>query len=324
MFPQVRMRRLRSANIQRMVCETTLSTDDIIYPMFIDENISTPQKIPSMPGIYRLPPSQAASDAKEASDLGIPAVILFGIPEKKDEKGSSACGDDDVVQKAAREIKNELGKDMAIITDVCLCEYTTHGHCGVVNYESEEVLNDPTLDILGQVAVSHAKAGADMVAPSGMMDGMIKAIRSSLDSNNYSNIPIMSYAAKYSSTFYGPFRDAADSGYSFGDRSGYQMNPANSNEALREVELDIKEGADIVMVKPALPYLDILYRIKDTFKIPTAAYNVSGEYSMLKAAAQNGWLDERSVMYESLLSIKRAGADMIITYFAKDIARLLK
>lgn len=325
MFPQVRMQRLRSSGkIRDLVRETSLSVDDLIYPIFVDETINVRQEVSSMPGVYRLPLDRVADDAKESADLGIPAVILFGIPSQKDESGSSAWGEDDIVQKAVREIKGELGKDMVVITDVCLCEYTSHGHCGVVDYDSERVLNDPTLPLLGKTAVSHAKAGADIVAPSGMMDGMIGAIRSSLDKNGFENIPIMSYAAKYASSFYGPFRDAADSGYSFGDRSTYQMDPANSNEAMREVALDIQEGADILMVKPALPYLDILYRIKTEFEMPTAAYNVSGEYSMIKAAAKMGWLDEKKVMYESLLSLKRAGADMILTYFAKDLARMLK
>ncbi|HJH31660.1 MAG TPA: porphobilinogen synthase [Methanosarcinaceae archaeon] len=324
MFPQVRMRRLRSGKIRDLVRETALTTDDLIYPMFVDETIDSTVEVSSMPGVYRLSPDSVADDAKEAADLGIPAVILFGIPNNKDERGTTAYGDDDVVQQAVREIKGELGRDMVVITDVCLCEYTSHGHCGIVDYDTEEILNDPTLPLLGKTAVSHAKAGADIVAPSGMMDGMIGTIRSALDQNHFDNIPIMSYAAKYSSAFYGPFRDAAESGYSFGDRSSYQMDPANSNEAMREVSLDIREGADIIMVKPALPYLDILYRIKTEFEMPTAAYNVSGEYSMLKAAAQNGWLDEKAVMYESLLSIKRAGADMILTYFAKDMARMLE
>lgn len=318
------MRRLRSGKIRDMVRETSISVDDLIYPMFVDENIDSPLAMSSMPGISRLPVEMAADDVKEAADLGIPAVILFGIPSTKDEEGSSAWGQDDVVQRAVREIKSELGKDMYVITDVCLCEYTSHGHCGVVDMEHEQILNDPTLPLLGKTAVSHAMAGADMVAPSGMMDGMITAIRDALDKSNCKDVPIMSYAAKYSSAFYGPFREAADSGYSFGDRSSYQMDPANSDEAIREAELDILEGADVIMVKPALPYLDVLYRIKTEFKMPTAAYNVSGEFAMLKAAARLGWLDENKVMYESLLSIKRAGADMILTYFAKDLARMLK
>lgn len=324
MFPETRMRRLRSGKIRDMVRETSISVNDLIYPMFVDENIDTKQKTASMPGVERLPLSGVADDAKEAADLGIPALILFGIPATKDENGSSAWGEEDIVQQAVREIKYELGRDMVIITDVCLCEYTNHGHCGMIDHESEKILNDPTLPLIAKTALSHAKAGADMVAPSGMMDGMIAAIRAALDNNNCADIPIMSYAAKYASAFYGPFRDIADSGCCFGDRSTYQMDPANSDEAIREVELDILEGADIVMVKPALPYLDIIYRIKTEFGMPTAAYNVSGEYAMIKAAAQNGWLDEKRVMYESLLSMKRAGADMILTYFAKDIARILQ
>ncbi|MCQ6963015.1 porphobilinogen synthase [Methanolobus chelungpuianus] len=324
MFPEIRMRRLRNGRIRDLVRETSLSADNLIYPMFVDETISTVQSTASMPGVDRLPLDRVADDAKEAADLGIPALILFGIPAHKDAQGSSAWGDEDIVQQAVREIKEELGRDMLVITDVCLCEYTDHGHCGMVDMEKGEVLNDQTLPLLGRTAVSHAKAGADMVAPSGMMDGMIGAIRSALDENGLRDIPIMSYAAKYSSAFYGPFRDVAESGCCFGDRSTYQMDPANSDEAMREVELDIMEGADIIMVKPALPYLDIIYRVKNEFKMPTAAYNVSGEYAMIKAAAQNGWLDEKKVMYESLLSIKRAGADMILTYFAKDMARMLK
>ncbi|MDK2892727.1 porphobilinogen synthase [Methanohalophilus sp.] len=324
MFPNVRMRRLRSGKIRNLVRETKLSVDDLIYPIFVDENTDSPVEVRSMEGIMRLPLSEVADEAKAIADLGINGVILFGIPSKKDEVGSSAYGDEDIVQQATREIKEELGKDLLVITDVCMCEYTSHGHCGIVDLKSKDVINDETLPILGQIAVSHARAGADMVAPSGMMDGMIGAIRNSLDNENFENIPIMSYAAKYSSCFYGPFRDAADSGYSFGDRSTYQMDPANSNEALREVELDIMEGADIVMVKPALPYLDIIRRIKDEFRMPTAAYNVSGEYSMIKAAAANGWLDGDKAMYESLLSIKRAGADMILTYFAKELAMMLQ
>jgi len=324
MFPELRMRRLRSGKIRDMIKENSLTVDDLIYPMFVDENINSETPIASMPGINRFPIDKVVDDAKEAADLGISALILFGIPEHKDQHGSCAWGEHDIVQRAVREIKNELGKDMYVITDVCLCEYTDHGHCGVIDSENEEIMNDPTLPLLGKTALSHAKAGADMVAPSGMMDGMIGAIRSELDANNFKDIPIMSYAAKYSSAYYGPFRDAADSGCSFGDRSTHQMDPANSDESIREVELDVFEGADILMVKPALSYLDVIYRIKNEFKMPTAAYNVSGEYAMIKAAAQNGWLDEKKVMHESLLSMKRAGADMILTYFAKDMARMLK
>ncbi|MDY0386340.1 MAG: porphobilinogen synthase [Methanolobus sp.] len=324
MFPQHRMRRLRTGKIKDLVRETSLTVNDLIYPVFVNETINSPKEVSSMPGVFNLPVEKIADDAKEVAELGIPAMMLFGIPKTKDEQGSSAWGDDDVVQRAVREIKNELGKDMLVITDVCLCEYTSHGHCGMVNYDTEEIMNDPTLPLLGKTAVSHAKAGADMVAPSGMMDGMISAIRSALDDNSFHNTPIMSYAAKYSSSFYGPFRDAAGSGCCFGDRSTHQMDPANSDEAIMEAALDIEEGADIIMVKPALPYLDIIYRLKNEFEIPTAAYNVSGEYAMLKAAARNGWLDEKAAIYESLLSIKRAGADMIISYFAKDMAQILK
>jgi len=306
---------------RKLVSETALDVKDLICPVFVDETITEPVEINSMPGYYRYPVSEVADEAACICDLGIPAIILFGIPENKDETGTHAWGDDDVVQKAIRAIKSQVGEDLIVMTDLCLCEYTSHGHCGVV--KGTEILNDPTLDILGKTAVSHARAGADLVAPSGMMDGMVGAIRSALDDNDFKGIPIMSYAAKYCSAFYGPFREAASSGFAFGDRASYQMDPANTDEALREVGLDIKEGADIIMVKPALPYLDIIYRVKKKFRMPTAAYHVSGEYTMVKAAAQNGWLDEGKVVYESLISIKRAGADMILTYFAKDIARRL-
>ncbi|MDW7726260.1 MAG: porphobilinogen synthase [Candidatus Methanoperedens sp.] len=321
MFPVTRMRRLRSSNFRTLVRETTLDVKDLICPVFIDETIDEPLEINSMPGYYRTPLNMAVDEAECIRDLGIPALILFGIPGQKDETGTHAYGDDDVIQKAVRAIKKDVS-DLVVITDLCLCEYTSHGHCGVIG-GNQEILNDPTLEILGKTAVSHARAGADIVAPSGMMDGMVGAIRSALDGNNFSETPIMSYAAKYSSAFYGPFRDAADSGFSFGDRSTYQMDPGNSSEAMREVELDIEEGADIIMVKPALPYLDIIHRVKEEFRMPTAAYQVSGEYSMIKAAAKMGWLDEEKVMYESLLSIKRAGADMILTYFARDMAKMV-
>lgn len=324
MFPDIRLRRLRKGKIRNLVRETTLSLDDLVQPIFVNETLDSAIEISSMPGVYSFPLSEVAKEAKEIAELGIPAVILFGVPAFKDAEGSSSYGEIDVVQEAVRRIKVELGDELVVITDICMCEYTSHGHCGIVNFETKEVLNDPTLEVLGKIAVSHAKAGADMVAPSGMMDGMVGAIRQALDLNGFENIPIMSYAAKYHSSFYGPFREAAESGYSFGDRSTYQMDPANSNEALREVTLDVAEGADIIMVKPALPYLDIIYRVKTEYGMPTAAYNVSGEYAMLKAAAANGWLDEKKAMYESLLSIKRAGADIIITYFAKDTARMLK
>jgi len=322
MFPITRLRRLRTPKIRKMVRETRLSVDDLIAPLFIDENLTATRPISSMPGIRRETLSSAVDEVKSLADLGIPAVVLFGIPKEKDETGSHAYGDDDIIQRAVRDIKAELGDDMVIITDLCLCEYTSHGHCGMVDHKTGEILNDPTLTILGKTALSHVRSGADIVAPSGMMDGMVAAIREALDQNGFSSIPIMSYAAKYSSSFYGPFREAAESGYQFGDRSTYQMDPANSDEAIREVELDIKEGADIVMVKPALPYLDIIYRVKNEFGMPTAAYNVSGEYSMIKGAVEKGWLDESAIM-ESLISIKRAGADMILTYFAKEVAEKL-
>lgn len=317
------MRRLRSSRFRPLISETTLDVKDLICPVFVDETITKPVEINSMPGYFRQPLSMIADEAASISELGIPAIILFGIPEKKDETGSHAYGDNDVIQKALRAIKSNVGGDLVVITDLCLCEYTSHGHCGMVS-KTQEILNDPTLKILGKTAVSHAMAGADMVAPSGMMDGMVGAIRAALDDNDFKDVPIMSYAAKYCSAFYGPFREAAGSGYAFGDRASYQMDPANTNEALREVELDIEEGADIIMVKPALPYLDIIYRIKKKFRMPTAAYHVSGEYSMIKAAAGNGWLDEKRAVQESLVSIKRAGADMILTYFAKDIASEMK
>lgn len=324
MFPDIRLRRLRRGKIKNLVRETTLSVDDLVQPIFVDETIDSPVEVPSMPGIYKFPLSEVTKEAKEIAELGIPAVLLFGIPAFKDAEGSSSWGENDIVQEAVRRIKAELGDKLVVITDVCMCEYTSHGHCGIIDSETKEILNDPTLEILRKIAVSHARAGADMLAPSGMMDGMIEAIREALDLDGFENVPIMSYAAKYCSSFYGPFRDAAESACSFGDRSSNQMDPANSDEAIREVTLDIAEGADIIMVKPALPYLDIVYRVKTEFGIPTAAYNVSGEYSMLKAAAANGWLDEKKAVYESLLSIKRAGADIIITYFAKDAARMLK
>ncbi len=311
---------MRRDRLRPLLQESRLSTDDLIMPVFVDENISSPKEIPSMPGYFRLPVSGVAEEIGRAMELGIRAFIFFGIPSHKDDVGSSAFDDDGVIQKAVREVRKEY-EDAVLITDVCLCEYTTHGHCGIV--KEQEILNDPTLPILGKIAVSHAKSGADIVAPSGMMDGMVRAIRSALDENGYENVAIMSYSAKYASHFYGPFREAAESGYAFGDRRSYQMDYHNSNEALREVELDIREGADIVMVKPALSYLDIIRRVKDRFGVPVAAYNVSGEYSMVKAAAKMGWLDEQSIAYEILTSIKRAGADLIITYHAKEIAEVL-
>lgn len=322
MFPKTRMRRLRQDRIRNLVAETELSAKDLICPIFVDETIKEPVEIESMPGQYRVPLDTVTDEAKEIEDLGIPAIILFGIPETKDEEGTGAYDDSGIIQQAVQNIRN-VTRDLIIITDLCLCEYTTHGHCGIVDYGTKTVLNDPTLPVLGKVAVSHARAGADIVAPSGMMDGMVRAIRTALDIDGFTDTPIMSYSAKYCSCFYGPFRDAADSGYAFGDRSGYQMDPANSDEALREVELDINEGADIVMVKPAMPYLDVLRRVKTRYMMPTAAYQVSGEYAMIAAASRMGWLNYDQAVHESLLAIKRAGADMIITYFAKDAARML-
>jgi len=306
-----------------MVRENTVCVDDLIYPFFIDENAAEKTEVSSMPGVMRWPLSMAVEAAREAYDLGIPAVLIFGIPKTKDAQGTSAYGDNDVVQTAVRRIKTEFGKDLIVITDLCMCEYTDHGHCGIVDFETRGVVNDVTLPILGKIAVSHAKAGADIVAPSGMMDGMVEAIRIELDDNGFKNTPIMSYSSKYASVFYGPFRDAADSGFCFGDRSEYQMDPANSDEAIRETELDVLEGADILMVKPGMPYLDIVYRIKQEFGMPLAVYQVSGEYSMIKAAAEKGWLDEEKCFFEACTAMKRAGADMIITYYAKEMAKIL-
>ncbi|NLB88935.1 MAG: porphobilinogen synthase [Syntrophomonadaceae bacterium] len=321
-FPQTRMRRLRSSNtIRRMVRETKLSVDDFIYPLFVTYGKDKAVPVPSMPGVKQYSVDRLEKEIKEVTSLNIPSVLLFGIPEYKDAVGSSGAKDNGVVQEAIKYIK-DINPDLYVITDVCLCEYTDHGHCGVVEKDGS-INNDATLELLAEQALSHAKAGCDMVAPSDMMDGRVSIIRKVLDESGYTNTPIMSYAAKYSSAFYGPFRDAANSAPQFGDRKTYQMDYANINEALREVALDIEEGADIVMVKPALAYLDVLKAVKDTFKLPTAAYNVSGEYAMVKAAAANGWLDEEQIMLEILTAIKRAGADLIITYAAKDLARLL-
>jgi porphobilinogen synthase len=317
------MRRLRrTEKIRSMVRETVLTKNDLIYPIFVDETIEERVEIASMPGQYRLPLGEVRDEALEVVSLGIPAVILFGIPEHKDEVGSEAYNSEGIIQRAVSEIKDEVGDDLVVITDVCLCEYTSHGHCGVV--EDGEILNDPTLELLAKEAVSHAEAGADIVAPSDMMDGRVAKIREALDDAGYKNVAILSYAAKYASSFYGPFRDAAKSAPAFGDRRSYQMDPANANEALREVYLDIQEGADMVMVKPALAYLDIITRVKERFRMPTAAYNVSGEYAMVKAAAEMGYIDEKSLVLEILTSIKRAGADMILTYHAKDVASWLE
>ena len=320
MFPITRSRRLRSCkNIRSMVRETSLSVNDFIYPLFVCEGKGVRNEVASMPGIYNLSVDEIVKEAREAESLGIKSVILFGIPDHKDEEGSGAYGSDGIVQKAIKAIKDFT--ELYVITDVCMCEYTSHGHCGrVVN---GDVDNDSTLDMLAREALSHAEAGADMVAPSDMMDGRVKAIRSMLDDNGYSHIPIMSYAVKYASGYYGPFREAADSTPAFGSRKTYQMDPANRREALKEAYSDIEEGADIIMVKPALAYLDIIREVKDSCNVPVASYNVSGEYAMIKAAGKNGWIDEEKVMMETLLSMKRAGSDLIITYFAKDAAKIL-
>ncbi len=321
-FPDIRMRRLRKNELFReMVRETSLSPSDFIYPMFVRPGEMVKEEISSLPGNYHYSVEQLVAEVKQVKALGISGVILFGLPEKKDELGSEGYDDHGIVQRAIRAIKDEVS-DILVITDVCLCEYTDHGHCGVV--KGGDVDNDPTLELLARASLSHVKAGADMVAPSDMMDGRVAAIRKMLDENGYQDVPIMSYAAKYASAFYGPFREAADSAPQFGDRRSYQMDPANSDEAIREVELDLAEGADIVMVKPALPYLDVIYRVKSEFNVPVAAYNVSGEYAMIQAAAANGWVDGQKVMMETLLSIKRAGADIILTYFAEKAAALLQ
>lgn len=323
MFPTRRMRRLRrTEKLRAMIGEAEVRVDDLIYPIFIQKNLKKRQEIPSMPQQYRLPLKDVRSEARELVGLGIPAVILFGIPGRKDAKGSEAYNSRGVIQRAVREMKSEVGDDLVVITDVCLCEYTSHGHCGVI--KGQKILNDPTLELLAKSALTHAEAGADIVAPSDMMDGRVGAIRQALDEEGYADTVIMSYAAKYASSFYGPFREAAESAPSFGDRKSYQMDYRNSNEALQEVYLDIQEGADIVMVKPALSYLDVINRVKAEFMVPTAAYNVSGEYSMVKIAGQEGVIDERKIVLEILTSIKRAGADMILTYHAKDAARWLQ
>lgn len=318
----LRPRRLRvSAGIRKLVRETTLEINNLVYPLFVVPGNGIRKEIPSMPNVFHLSADMAVKEAAEAYALGIPAVIIFGIPEYKDEQGSSAWDMNSPVQKAMSLIKAAL-PDMVVIGDVCLCEYTSHGHCGML--KGHEVDNDSTLPVLAKVALSQAQAGADIIAPSDMMDGRILAIRNALNENGYKNVSIMSYAVKYASAYYGPFRDAADSAPQFGDRHSYQMDPANSREAMREVELDIAEGADIIMVKPALVYLDIVRQVRDNFDYPLAVYNVSGEYSMVKAAAAQGWIDEKRTVMETLLSMKRAGADIIITYHAMDVARWLK
>ncbi len=320
-FPIYRPRRLRrNERLRDLVRETTLSPKDLIYPLFVGPGKDKAQPVSSMPGVAQLSVDRVVKECQEVASLDIPAIILFGLPERKDSQGSEAYSDSGVVQQAIREIKERV-PDLLVITDVCLCEYTDHGHCGVIR--DGDVDNDSTLELLSREALSHAKAGADIIAPSDMMDGRVGAIRKTLDQNGFQKISIMAYAAKYASGFYGPFREAAESTPQFGDRRSYQMDPGNAEEALREVELDIREGADIVMVKPAMSYLDVVYRVKEKFGYPVAAYNVSGEYSMIKAAGQNGWVDEQRIMMEVLFSIKRAGADMILTYFAKDVAKIL-
>ncbi len=326
MFPIHRPRRLRSTTtLRRMVQETTLTVNDLIYPLFAVPGEGVAQEVKSMPGVYQLSVDKIVEEAREVKDLGIPAIILFGIPETKDTNATGAWHDCGIVQKAATAVK-EAVSDLVIIADTCLCEYTPHGHCGYLEVGdlTGRVLNDPTLELLKKTAVSQAKAGADIIAPSGMMDGFVQAIRSGLDEAGFQDTPILSYAAKYASAYYGPFRDAADSAPQFGDRRTYQMDPGNAREALKEVALDVQEGADMVMVKPALAYMDIIWRIKEMTQLPVAAYNVSGEYSMVKAAALNGWIDEQRVTLETLTGFKRAGADLILTYHAKDAARWLQ
>jgi porphobilinogen synthase len=321
-FPTHRPRRLRrSEAIRSLVQETRLTTGGLIYPMFVCPGTKVRQEVSSMPGVYQQSGDQIVEECREVEAFGIPGIILFGLPETKDPRGASSLSSQGVVQRAIEAIRKANLK-LVVITDVCLCEYTDHGHCGVI--ENGEVANDATLTILAQQALSHVRAGADIVAPSDMMDGRVAAIREILDEHKFENTAILSYAAKYCSGFYGPFREAAQSAPQFGDRRSYQMDPANAREALKEVELDLEEGADMVMVKPALPYLDVIRRVRDAFDVPVAAYNVSGEYAMVKAAAQKGWLDEKRVVLEILTGIQRAGADIILTYHAKDVARWLK
>ena len=320
-FPDCRLRRLRkNENFRRLTRETIISVDNFVYPLFVVSGKGVKKPIASMPGHFQLSVDNLVEEARAVQALKIPALLLFGIPDKKDEKASGAYAKDGIIQQAVKAVKGAV-PEILVITDVCLCEYTSHGRCGIV--EQGNVLNDASLELLAKTALSQAQAGADMVAPSAMMDGQVGAIREALDENALENVPIMAYAAKYASAFYGPFREAAESAPQFGDRKAYQMDPANADEAMREISLDVAEGADIIMVKPALPYLDIIYRAKQEFDLPLAAYNVSGEYSMIKAAAQAGWLDEEKTMLETLTAIKRAGADIIITYWAKDAARLL-
>ena len=320
-FPKTRMRRLRSSNaMRRMVRQTTVNIDDLVYPLFIREGKNIKEPIKSLTNCFHFSPDTVAKEAEEVFSLGIPAVLLFGLPHKKDATGSQAWAENGVVQQAVKEIKSKF-PDLLVITDICLCEYTDHGHCGVI--KEGKVDNDATCELLAKVALSHAQAGADIVAPSDMMDGRVKYIREALEENSFEDIAIMSYAAKYASAFYGPFRDAAESAPAFSDRKSYQMDPANSDQAMAEIEEDIEEGADIIMVKPALPYLDIIYKARQSFDCPIAAYNVSGEYMMLNAAADAGLIDRQACMLETLTSIKRAGADILITYFAKEAAKII-
>jgi porphobilinogen synthase len=319
-FPIQRLRRTRRTGALRsLVRETHLSPSDLVYPIFVTVGEDVKNPVSSMPGIFQLSINHAVAEGQRAHGLGVPAVLLFGIPDEKDEVASGAYDPEGVVQLATRAIK-EATPELIVITDVCLCEYTSHGHCGVVEKGTGEILNDVSLELLARTAASHAEAGADIVAPSDMMDGRVAAVRSELDNEGYQNTPIMAYSAKYASAFYGPFREAADSPPKFGDRRSYQMDPANAREALLEVELDVEEGADIVMVKPALPYLDVVRQVKETTNLPVAAYSVSGEYAMIKTASHNGWLDERSAVLEALTGVKRAGADIIVTYHAPDVA----
>lgn len=321
-FPTYRARRIRGKDVfRRMVRETTLSVNDLIYPMFATHGRGVRTEVSSMPGIHQQSVENIVAEACEVHELGVPAVLLFGIPETKDAVGSSGFQDSGVVQEAVRELKKNV-PGLAVITDVCLCEYTDHGHCGVIR--DEDVDNDATLPLLCKEALSHARAGADMVAPSDMMDGRVGAIRETLDENGFTGVPIMSYAVKYASGYYGPFREAAESAPRFGDRRSYQMDPANRLEAIREAAMDVEEGADILMVKPGLPYLDIVREVRNEFNLPLAVYNVSGEYSMVKAAARNGWIDEERVVMETMIAFKRAGADLILTYHARDVAEILR
>ena len=325
-FPHVRLRRLRrSPALRSLVAETRLSVQQLVLPLFVRPGRKVRLPVRAMPGVSQLSPDEALKEAELVSKLGVPAVLLFGIPEKKDAKASGAYAANGIVQQTVRMLKKEI-PDLLVITDVCLCEYMEHGHCGIVkpSREGARILNDPTLKLLAQTAVSHANAGADIVAPSDMMDGRVRAIREALDKSGFDDLAIMSYAAKFASAFYGPFREAAESAPQFGDRRSYQMDAPNASEALREVALDIQEGADIVMVKPALAYLDIIHRVKTEFGYPTAAYAVSGEYTMIKAAAAKGWIDERAATMETLIAMHRAGADILITYSARDVARWLK